>query len=202
MKREDFIEVEGFETAIEHMIKTGKCPDGGDCYKCPFSSRNSVINAYCSTYTEGSIGSDEFDATLKTSAEEFKEKFCYTKPENDTTTRIVVQQPYIYALKNGKVGLAKCHKDDTFNPIFGKGLAIARLEGDKEKEDELLGVVDWSKVRRNAKVRVNGLNRHFYTYRGEVVYCYPKGKSEWTHNNEGLIAYSLDSNIIQLIEED
>lgn len=48
----------------------------------------------------------------------------------------------VYAVSNRrnkvKVGVAKCHKEDTFNPRFGCALADARCFGDRKLERALL----------------------------------------------------------------
>jgi len=95
----------------------------------------------------------------------------------------VFQAPYTYCLMNGKTSVAKCHDNDIYDEEFGKALTLARILGDKTKEDSLLGAVDWTKVPKDTKVLVRdydnyGWNRkYFKEFKDGKFICYTNGDS-------------------------
>ena len=105
--------------------------------------------------------------------------------DNSCAAKIVREGNIIYALLNGKVGVAKCCPEDTFNFDFGRRLAIARLFEDKQTEDLLLRNNFWDGVKIDTKVIVQEFGKkdrraYFSCYIDGSIYLFPNGKSSFT----------------------
>jgi len=108
-------------------------------------------NVYCHTAKKnGFVGEVTYTRATEIEVKTLKSKTGFTgdcfwvDPEHfklkkdDSKTIVKVSPPYVYALKDGKVGISKCRDSDEFDEEFGKKLAEAKLNGDKKEEESLI----------------------------------------------------------------
>lgn len=68
----------------------------------------------------------QFDEWVKKMVEEYKSEKFWSACETRTVKDVVICVDC-----NHKVGIAKCHPDDEFNPFIGMAIAYARMRGYK-----------------------------------------------------------------------
>ena len=131
------------------------------------------------------------------------------KPIDQDEIDYVVRPPYVYAIKDGEIGISKCHSDDKFDEEFGKKLAKARLEGDKATENEILGVVDWDKVEVGTPISFEARSgiycRYFYKLEGDILWTFRDGSDLFTIERAGcgqLSSWDYFSNLKTLTQEE